>query len=458
MERHKLVLIGAGSTVFTQRLVSDLILSDDPSRWEVALVDIDAEVLEMTHRLVSKMLDARGADIAVSATTDRRKALPGAKNVVTTIAVGGRRGWELDVQIPRKHGIYQPVGDTVMPGGISRAMRMIPEMVAIAKDVQELCPNADFFNYSNPMTAVCRAVRKATGAPLIGLCHSISHVEGVFLPAFLGVEPGTISTFGVGLNHLTFLLNVFYKGQDAWPLIREKLDQQRDSRWQEIAEKKEFPNLVKGRAPRYSDDPFAWGFFEDYGVFPVMMDRHASEFFPERFPGGEYYGKRLGIDAFPIDLRISQGDDIYDEMVRLAVGEEPLPEDFFQKVPGEHEQLLEIILSRINDDRGVFSVNLPNSGAVSNLPDDAVIEVPAAATGRGFSQLHSGPLPDVLAAILLKKIAAIEVTVEAALQGSRELFVEALLLDGSVKNREAAEALCTDLINGHRDHLPQFAA
>jgi alpha-galactosidase len=457
MARHKIVLIGAGSTTFTQRLVADLILSEDPSAWELALVDIDAEVLEVVRLLVNKMVTAKNADLRVSSTTDRREVLADADFVVTTIAVGGRRGWEADVFVPRKYDIFQPVGDTVMPGGISRALRMIPPMVAIAEDVKRLCPKAYFFNYSNPMTAVCRAVRKATNVPLIGLCHGVHVAEG-YLARFLGVEEGSISTFGVGLNHLTFLLNVFYKGQDALPMFREKLNEQRPLLQQEIEAKDEFVNWITGRAPRYSDDPFTWSFFEQYKVIPLMLDRHASEFFPERFRQGNYYGKRLGIDAFPIDKRIAWGDDVYLEMSRLARSSEPLPDNFFEQVPGEHEQLLDMMTSLLLDNRETFSVNMPNEGAVENLPDDAVLELPAAATARGFCQLHAGKLPDVLAAMLLRKLSSIEITVEAALKGDYNLFVEALLADGAVTDRTTAKNLADDLIKAHAQHLPQFAA
>ena len=128
--RYKLVLIGAGSTVFTQRLVSDIILSGEADRWELALVDIDPVTLDAVDRLVRKMLALKGVEFPVTSTMNRRDVLPNADFVVTTIAVGGRRGWELDVQVPRKHGIFQPVGDTMMPGGISRALRMIPQMLA----------------------------------------------------------------------------------------------------------------------------------------------------------------------------------------------------------------------------------------------------------------------------------------------------------------------------------------
>lgn len=457
MKRQKIVLIGAGSTTFTQRLVADLILGDTPEQWELALVDIDEEVLESIHLVTQKMLTAKNVDIPLTATSDRREVLKGADFVVATISVGGRRGWEMDVKVPRKYGVYQPVGDTMMPGGISRALRMIPPMIEIANDIQELCPEACFFNYSNPMTSVCTAVRRATGVPLIGLCHGVHVAEG-YLARFLGVEEGSISTFGVGLNHLTFLTHMFYKGQDAFPLYKEKLAEQRATLDKEIAGKDEFVNWITGRAPRFSDDPFSWSFFEEHNVFPIMLDRHVSEFFPERFPKGDYYGKTLGIDAFPIDKRIAWGDEVHEEFTRTAHSKEPLPSDFFEQVPGEHEQLLDIMNSLMTDKRETFSVNMPNQGAVPNLPHDAVLELPAAATAKGFCQLHTDPLPQHLADILLDKLEAIDLTIEAALQGDKKLFVDALIKDGSVTEKDTANKLASDLLETHRDHLPQFVS
>ena len=455
-DRFKFVLIGAGSTVFTQRLVSDLILSGEADRWELALVDIDPVTLDAVDRLVRKMLAFKKVSFPIVSTTKRREVLKDANFVVTTIAVGGRRGWELDVQIPRKHNIFQPVGDTVMPGGISRAMRMIPQMVAIAEDIADLCPDAYFLNYSNPMTAICRAVRLKTGVPVSGLCHGVHYVEGL-LAGLLGIPESSISTFGVGLNHLTFLTKILCDGKDAMPQLRAKMNEQRPLASQEIRDKKEWPNGVTGRAIRYSDDPFAWSIFDRYGVLPVAMDRHITEFYPERFPQGQYYSHTLGVNAFPIDARIALGDQWFDEMLAVAKSPDPLPVSYFENVPGESEQLVDIMKSLLFDKRGVFSVNLPNRGAVPNLPADAVLEMPAVAGGAGFMGLSSPPLHPALTAKLLAKIAAIEVTVEAALTGSFDLFVEALLTDGAVSDPDKAAALARNLIDAHKMHLPQFA-
>ena len=456
IDRAKLVLIGAGSTVFTQRLVSDLILSGEARRWELALVDIDPITLDAVDRLVRKLLLAKQVDLTVVSTTDRKKVLAGANFVVTTIAVGGRRGWELDVQVPRRHNVFQPVGDSVMPGGISRAMRMIPQMVAIANDIADLCPQAYFLNYSNPMTAICRAVRKKTGVPIIGLCHGVHYVEGV-LARFLGQNDNSITSFGVGLNHLTFLTSIFCHGRDAKPLLRAKLEEQRGTLQAELDERQIFPNTVTGRAPRFSDDPFTWSIFDRYGVVPVAMDRHISEFYPERFPKGKYYGHTLGVNAFPIDERIALGDKWFDEMLAVARSSDSLPDSYFENVPGESEQLIEMMQSLLYDRRNVYSVNLPNRGAVPNFPADAILEMPASAGGAGFMALQPETLPSALSAKLLSKIAAVEVTVEAALTGSFDMFVEALLTDGSVTDSDEAAALARDLIEAHQDYLPQFA-
>jgi alpha-galactosidase len=456
MSRHKLVLIGAGSTVFTQRLVADIILAGEEDQWELALVDIDPVTLEAVDKLVGKMLVAQNANIAVTSTTDRRQVLKGADFVVTTIAVGGRPGWQLDIEIPRKFGIYQPVGDTALPGGISRAMRMIPPMIAIARDIAELCPQAHFFNYSNPMTAICRAIRKETGVPVIGLCHGVHHVEGQ-IARFLEVEDGSISSFGVGLNHLTFLTRLHYRGEDAIPMLHDKLRSQKASLTQELADKQEWPNIVTGRAPRYSDDPFSWDMFEKYSIFPCAMDRHATEFYPERFPGGAYCGRLLGREAFPIDKRIGLGDQWYQEMLDIAHSPDPLPKSYYENVPGESEQLLEIMHSLLKDEKKAFSVNMPNQGQAPFLPRDAVIECNGSGVAGGFMPIMADDLPPALVAKLQSKISAIEITVEAALRGDRDLMLEALLADGGVGQVDKAEALRDALIEAHKQHLPQFA-
>jgi alpha-galactosidase len=433
-KRTKLVLIGAGSAVFTKGLVADMIRDTALGPWTLGLCDIDPEALETADGLCRRMVAATGADIVISASEDRRDLLPGADVVVTTIGVGKRRAWEADVFIPRKYGVFQPVGDTVMPGGVSRAMRMIPALVAIAEDVGKLCPESWFFNYSNPMTANCWAVREATGVPMIGLCHG-THDVSRQLARFVGAPPVEIHTRFAGLNHLTFIHDLRWRGEDMWPIARQKLQ--------------------TGSSDAFAvENPFSWSLFEAYGAYPAANDRHVTEFFPERFPGGRYGDRQLGVDAYSFEATIAGGDRSYAAMRAQALGEQPLDDWILEPATGEHEQLLSILRSLRFDRRELYAVNLPNQGTVPNLPADAVLEIPAVAAASGIYPMQVPDFPDTLAAVIMRKVAAIRLTVEAALTCDRALFVEALLADGAVTDRATAEALAADLLAAQREHLP----
>ena len=211
-----------------------------------------------------------------------------------------------------------------------------------------------------------------------------------------------------------------------------------------------------GETFKAADNPFSWSLFETYGAYPAVNDRHVVEFFPERFPQGRYYGRTLGLDAFSIEDTIAWGDEIYARMRAQALGEEPLDEDVFERAEGEHEQLLDILRSIERDERRVFAANLPNRGAVPNLPAAAVLELPAVATATGLRPLQILDFPDPLAAIVTRKLTAARLTVEAALAGDRGLFVEALLADGSVTDPEMARRMAEELLDAQRPYLPNF--
>ena len=430
MGKTKIILIGAGSVKFTQSLLADLIKSSTP--WHLGLVDTDPQALETAEGLARRMVQVKQPDISVEASTDRCDLLPGAHVVVTTIGVGGRRAWEADVFIPRKYGVYQPVGDTVMAGGVSRAMRMVPAMVDIARDVLKLCPQALFFNYANPMTVNCWAVRKATGAKIVGLCIG---VHGIVenLARIIGAPSAEVTALAAGLNHFTWIYDLRWKGQDAWPMLRDRL--------------RENPG-VGGK--------FCEWLFHSYGAFPAVGDGHVMEFFPERFPDGNCFGRPLGREG-NFEGIIERDDATYANMQAQARGEIPLDESVFQRASGEHTRLLEILQSIAEDGRDMYFANLPNLGAVPNLPNEAVLELTTVATSRGLRTIQIPDFPDTLAAPLIRKIAAASLTVDAALTGSRKLFVEALLADGSMNDPSTAEKLADELLMAHKQYLPLFA-
>lgn len=450
--RKKLVIIGAGSSMFTQGFAMDLIKNPGKYKWHLSLVDIDPKALESISKLIGKMFAAKNADVELSYSTDRCDVLPGADYVVATIGVGGRRAWEQDVFIPRKYGVFQPVGDTAMPGGISRSMRMIPAMLDITKDVMRLCPNAVFINYSNPMTNICRAVRKVTDFPMIGLCIGVE--ESVrYLAELAGVDRNKVTYLSAGLNHLTFIYDFRYEGQDVFPHVIEK--------YRELKSKSDFSQVGKqflemGEASIELKDPFGLSFLETHGAFPAPGDRHVTEFFTERFPGGKYYCGQLGIDAYSFENTIRFGDKIYAEADQEAHSEKPLPEGFFGRINGEHEQLMEIINSMDNDERKLFSTNLPNNGVIPNLPKDSIIEIPAFAGADGFNPMAQYHFPDKLAGMIMKFIAISEVTVEAALKGDRKLFAEAILMGGYLQDEAAVNRMVDELLKTQGQYLPQF--
>lgn len=429
---RKTVLIGAGSAVFTRYLVADLLQAN----WEgeLALVDIDPAALAVAQGVVAKMLAAAGSRLRLSAATDRRQVLAGADLVITTIGVGGRRAWETDVLIPRRHGIHQPVGDTTMPGGISRALRMIPAMLAIAHDVRALAPRALFINYSNPMSAICRAVEKATGAGMVGLCHGVPNSAHLLAEAVGAGKDAKLAYTALGINHLTWFTSLRCDGVERMPEI-----------------------LARARAGEaVCDWPFSSELAGLFGAFPVPGDRHVTEFFPHLHLGkGGYRGQTLGVDAFSFEATIARGDAVFAEMAALAASPAPVDKDYLRCQGGE--EVVELVTCLARGDNRVFSVNLPNRGQIPNLPPEVVVEAPAVTTRDGLRPLIQPALPPAIASLLANRFNVIELTVEAALRGDRELVVQALLLDGSVSGVAAARALADDLLAAQAEHLPQFA-
>jgi alpha-galactosidase len=452
-DRHVVVLIGAGSAVFTRGLLADLISADGLGDWEIRLVDVDPVALGVARGLAEKMVAARHAaeHITVVASTDRREVLPGADFVVTCVGVGGRDAWLADHQTCQKHGVFQPVGDSIMPGGISRLLRTTPVLVEVARDVVDLAPDAHFFNYSNPMTANVTAMASYAGADrVVGLCHGMHHVQH-HLAAFIDAPFEETSTLYAGINHLTFIYDFRWNGKDAWPVVREKVDR-------ELAQPADPADLgdIFSEATKAWNNPFSWELFRRYGAFPAAEDRHVTEFFPERFPGGAYYGKTLGVDAYSVPEILEWGENRYQGMKAQAEGRVPLDETVFGRSTGEQEQLIAIIRSILTDGRAMFSVNVLNRGMVPGLPDDAALEIPGVATARGLRPVAVPDLSAPLTAILARRLSSVYLSIEAAMNGDRDLAVEAVIADGAVTDPDAAAALVDDLLAVQAEHLPRF--
>jgi alpha-galactosidase len=451
-ERKALVLVGAGSAVFTRGLLADLISAPDLGPWDLRLVDTNPEALRVTVALAEKMVAARGEGerIRVRGTTDRAEVLPGAHVVICSVGVGGRPGWQKDWEIAAEFGVYQPVGDSVMPGGISRALRTIPVMAAVARDVGELAPDAHFFNYGNPMTANVAAMSRFH--PVVGLCHGLGHVHRD-LAAIIGAPYEETSILYCGLNHLTWITDFRWKGRDAFGLLRERIAEEKAAGIDED----ELGDIFNQGA-RWTHNPFSFELFEAYGAYPSASDRHVTEFFPERFQGkGSYYGRTLGVDAFSLPEILAWGEERYQRMRREAEGEQELDAAIFDRSSGDQEELIDILRSMMFDLRRISSVNVPNTGYVPNLPTGAVLEIPGVVTGLGLRPVSVPDFPAPLAGIVARRLASVDVTIEAALRGDRDNAVEAMLLDGAVADPDTARALVDRYLAGQAEYLPQFA-
>lgn len=425
------VLIGAGSVSFTRGLTADMLRHG----WagELRLVDIDPHALGVAERMAEKMV--QDSTIAVRSSLERRELLPGATVVIATVGVGGRRAWEQDVFIPRRYGIFQPVGDTVMPGGTSRALRMIPAMIDIARDVVDLAPDALFFNYGNPMSPVCRAIRKTVGAPVVGLCHGVIEVARR-LAGVLDVPLESLRYTAAGMNHLTWFTGVRANGSDLMPQLYR------------IA-----PEKIEA-----GEDPASWHLCTLFDAFPAVLDRHVTEFFPHLFSReGGYFGKTLGVDAFSFEETIAKGDAGFERMKAAGDPGTPLPEEFQAKSIGEHEQVTRIIEDIRSGAGTVYSANLPNAGQVPNLPGDSVVESPCIASADGMRPIQLPPLPTAAAGVVAARLQWVETVVEAAIGGDKDLVVQALVLDGSVTSLSQAENLADELLQAQRAYLPQFS-
>ena len=443
MQPGSIVLIGAGSTVFTPGLLTDLASSPAFSGWTVHLVDLDADAAETMARVGRRIAAEVGADLRFEPHTDRREALPGARFVTTTIAVGAAHGWLLDIEVPARHGIAQTVGDSVGPGGVLRALRHVPELVAIARDVEELAPDAWMVNYSNPLTANVRGITSATSVRAVGLCHGTMHTLSA-IAGDLGVPPTEVHAVFAGLNHLCWLLDLRHGDEDLYPRLREL-----------VAERAGGPDAAstsrEGVHLSVSAD-----LMRTFGRYPAPGDRHVSEFFAWYLRGADGEHLPWGLQGGRDDTMryIAQKSDLWDRLHAQADGTAPLDGTSNQ----EAERLVGIAEAMITGrDHVELAVNLPNDGTIPNLPPTAVVEVPAVVGGAGITALSVGRLPEAIAAVLTARAQQQEITVQAALTGDRDLAVQALALDPLVPDPATAAAILDDAVTAHGGALQRFA-
>jgi alpha-galactosidase len=439
----KITIIGGGSSTFTPQLVQLFMDSELLRGSTITLMDVDPARLEVMDVLSRRWIARREADLKIESTTNQRESLVGADFVITAISVGGFDAWENDMEIPARYGVYMPIADSVGPGGIMRGLRHIPVLASVAKDLEQVSPEAWVFNYSNPLDANCMAMVRTSSIKTVGLCtcacnprvaRYIPHLaEGV-----MDVSPAdlVLPAPAAGLNHCAAILQLRMKdGRDAFPLIGAKVA-----------------------------DPVTKWALEMFNVL-CYGGGHWAEFYPPLCHLAEPYKGRMqrlmmecGIPAHDMEderARARQWESLVERSVRDE-GEfvlDTLPKD-------EGVEVVSIIEALLTNRGAVHMANVPNQGAISNLPDDAIVEVSSSVGAYGIMPLHVGGLPEGLATILRPHIVVQELTVEAALKGDRKAVLLAFLADpmtSAALSTSQIEKLVDELLNVEAPHLPEFA-
>lgn len=413
----KIVLIGAGSLQFGLGTVGSILNSSVLNGCTIVLHDINQENLELIKTACVSAVQHQQSRCKIEATTERRKALQGADFIISSIEVTPRFDlWDQDLWIPREEGNKQMMGENGGPGGLFHSLRVIPPILDICADIQEICPDAFFINFSNPMSRICLAIhRKFPKLKVVGLCHEIAFVEE-HIPKMLNTPFSNLEFKAGGLNHFGVILEIKYKdsGKDAYPDIRAKAEAYLKS-----------VNMVDG---------FQLTLFilKTYGFLPYTTDSHYGEYIHWAPEVADYVGVQRFRDTYR-EMTLAEGRRIR-RLIRKGKGA--------QLVKADEERAIPIIEGILTDSHHwENSVNLPNTGIISNLSQDLVVECPAIVDKEGVHGIKLGEYPKGLAALLRYQGSVQELTVEAAICGSKDLVLQALLADPCVERPDQAERI-----------------
>jgi alpha-galactosidase len=421
----KIVIIGAGSLVFASRLTTDILSVPELADSTIVYVDIDQAVLDLISRFGRQVIAQEKLSATIEATQNRAEALAGADYVITTFRVGGMEATALDIQIPLKYGLDQAVGDTLGPGGIFYGQCHIPLLLDICRDMERLCPDALLINHTNPMVMLCWAVNSATRIKNVGLCHSVQHTSEQ-LAGHIGAPYEEVRYWVAGINHMAWFLEFEWRGQDAYPLLRQRLAEWDRAGGDEKLRVEDLP-----ASPYYGSEPWPWDtvrreLFRQFGYYVTESTPHLSEYLPyfRRNPElmQRYTLRQQSPEVFE-GRWLSRRDEQREKLCQQAEGVEPIP------MARSSEYTSYIIEAMETDKPYRVNVNVANTGLITNLPADCVVEVPCLVDGLGVHPCYVGPLPPQLAALNRTNINVQELAVKAALEGDREALHQAVALD-----------------------------
>ncbi|MFD0870325.1 Alpha-galactosidase [Chlamydia abortus] len=429
----KITFLGAGSTVFAKNVLGDCMLTESLQGFELALFDIDPVRLKDSENMLNNLKQTTGSRCRIVAYSDRKEALRGAKYVVNAIQVGGYDPCTItDFEIPKKYGLRQTIGDTIGIGGIFRNLRTIPVMLDFAKDIREVCPDAWFLNYTNPMAVLTNTMITYGGVRTVGLCHSVQ----VCMPhLFRQLEMDTegVQTKIAGINHMAWLLECTKDGIDLYPEIKRR---------------------AKEKQKEKHNDMVRFELMFRFGYYVTESSEHNAEYHP-------YFIKKNYpelIDRYNIPL-----DEYPRRCIRQIERWQTMRDELVNNRSLEHKRSNEYasyIFDAMETNRP-FKIggNVMNTGLITNLPKEACVEVPCLVDASGVTPTYVGDLPPQLAALNRTNINTQLLTIEAAITRKREHIYHAAMLDPHTSAELSIDdivSLCDDLIEAHGDWLPKY--
>jgi alpha-galactosidase len=458
----KIVVIGAGSASFGENTLAALMRSRKLRGSALALVDHNLESLDIVNRLAQRLNREWDCGINITAHAHHRDAIDeSTKFVVSAIEVGAREGlWRRDFEIPLKYGVRQPYAENGGPGGFAHAARNIGPVMEIIRDMEQVCPDAWFVNYTNPMIRICDAVNRHSKIKAVGLCHQIFigyTMVGVALSKELGIEvPEGLTGMeasilqaplhdrvkqqvvplldirAAGLNHFSWILSIRDRrsGEDLYPLFRR--------RWNELPD---------------NFEPLTRRVFDAFGLFPISGDTHLCEYLPWVSDPITKPWEKYNIKLYDWDTMSTLRSFGLDRLKDLADGT--------LTIDGLEDSDSEGALEMIENIAGAgthyhLAANLPNFGQIENLPVGATVETPVVVDGEGIHPVHAGMMPEGIAEILRRETTVAQFSVDAAIEGDRQKALQCLLLDPVITDFETASLVLNDYLITYKEYLPQF--
>jgi alpha-galactosidase len=422
MPRQKIVLIGAGSLQFGLGTVGSILESEILQGSTICLHDINAELLKLSNQACESAIQERELNFELQSTTNRIEALKGANFIINAIEVPPRfKLLDMDYTIPLQYGNKQVTGENGGPGGLFHSLRVIPPILDICSDIQKICPNAFFINYSNPMSRICLAIkRKFPSLKFAGLCHEFQHFM-VLVEKILATPLSHLEVIGGGLNHFGIILDIKYKnsGEDAYPDLR----------------KKGLPFLNSINA--YDGFKLVAFILDTYGYCPYTTDSHYGEYLHWAWEKADIPAIRKFWESY--EDMLARGFISLKKKIQKGKGSKLVKPD---------EECGISIIEGILTDRNYVepSVNVPNDGVFTNLPQDAVVECPAKVNKEGVKGLKLGEYPKTIASLIQTQYSVQDLVVEAIIQESRNLALSALLADPVIDSYWQAKSILKRLL------------